>query len=412
MRGAAGLPAHGVHRRRLRRRAGARPGRARGRATTILVGGARRAAARGARTRSRSSSTRAVDTGNASQLARAARRAARRARLRGRGALPARQLHLRAGAAARSASSRSSRRIRRSCSRWRARCSTTTRTCRRWSSTSCAIDLRELAAAHPADALPVPVPLRRAGARRDGRLPRRRAAGGGRLDARRLRALAPDPRGALRPRAARARRLLPAAGRGRAGAGADAAQVLPARARHRARRRAADRAVGREPRGGPAARCGRWPGVTACIDLADSVVYGHLWATDGDARAVRRRGPHARLAGHHRRARGRAGRARADPGRGRARDRRPGRATGSTSTPSARRRARTRPLDARADPRAAARRSGRRPREWVYYGATVQDVTDTWTGLVMQRHARDRAARPGGDRGRAARRSPSATATR
>lgn len=24
-------------------------------------------------------------------------------------------------------------------------------------------------------------------------------------------------------------------------------------------------------------------------------------------------------------------------------------------------------------------------REWVYYGATVQDVTDTWTGLVMQR---------------------------
>ena len=23
--------------------------------------------------------------------------------------------------------------------------------------------------------------------------------------------------------------------------------------------------------------------------------------------------------------------------------------------------------------------------EWVYYGATVQDVTDTWFGLVMQR---------------------------
>ena len=23
--------------------------------------------------------------------------------------------------------------------------------------------------------------------------------------------------------------------------------------------------------------------------------------------------------------------------------------------------------------------------EWIYYGATVQDVTDTWFGLVMQR---------------------------
>ena len=42
---------------------------------------------------------RAVDTGNASQLARAAGERARRARLRGRGSLPARQLHLRAGAA-------------------------------------------------------------------------------------------------------------------------------------------------------------------------------------------------------------------------------------------------------------------------------------------------------------------------
>ncbi|MDP8977947.1 MAG: adenylosuccinate lyase family protein, partial [Actinomycetota bacterium] len=29
-----------------------------------------------------------------------------------------------------------------------------------------------------------------------------------------------------------------------------------------------------------------------------------------------------------------------------------------------------------------------RSREWVYYGATVQDVTDTWTGLVMQRIGR------------------------
>jgi len=28
---------------------------------------------------------------------------------------------------------------------------------------------------------------------------------------------------------------------------------------------------------------------------------------------------------------------------------------------------------------------GKDAREWIYYGATVQDVTDTWTGLVMQR---------------------------
>ena len=61
----------------------------------------------------------------------------------------------------------------------------------------------------------------------------------------------------------------------------DAAQVLPARARHRARGRADDRAVGREPRGGPARAAVAGGGRRMSgIDLADSVIYGHLWATE------------------------------------------------------------------------------------------------------------------------------------
>ncbi len=72
----------------------------------------------------------------------------------------------------------------------------------------------------PGRPLPVPVPLCGPRARRAGRLPRRRTARRRRLDAARLRALAADPRRALRARAARAGRLLPAAGRGRARAGA------------------------------------------------------------------------------------------------------------------------------------------------------------------------------------------------
>ena len=73
------------------------------------------------------------------------------------------------------------------------------------------IDLRELAAAHPAGHYLFP--CRCAGLELDAQVdfldagpPR-----GRRLDARRLRALAPDPRRAVRPRAARAGRLLPAA---------------------------------------------------------------------------------------------------------------------------------------------------------------------------------------------------------
>ncbi len=95
-----------------------------------------------------------------------------------------------------------------------------------------AIDLRELAA-RTGRALPVPVPLLRA----------RRAvdfldAGPpelGRLDAGRLRALAPDPRGAVR-RASRTRASTSARSRSTAPGRRHAGQVLPARARDRARR--------------------------------------------------------------------------------------------------------------------------------------------------------------------------------
>ena len=60
--------------------------------------------------------------------------------------------------------------------------------------------------------------------------------------------------------------------------------------------RADDRAVGREPRGGPAARCDRWRGSTD--ERHRPRRLGRLRAPvgdRGDARAARRRGPHARL---------------------------------------------------------------------------------------------------------------------
>ncbi len=149
-----------------------------------------------------------------------------------------------------------------------------------------AIDLRELAAAHPADHYLFP--CRCAGLDLDATVdfldagPPEAAD----VDAGRLRALAPDPCRAVRPRPARAGRLLPAPARGRARPGADPAQVLPARARDRARGRADDGAVGREPRGGPARAAVAGGGRRMSgIDLADSVIYGHLWATE-EARAL------------------------------------------------------------------------------------------------------------------------------
>ena len=58
--------------------------------------------------------------------------------------------------------------------------------------------------------------------------------------------------------------------------------------------------------------------------------------------------------------------------------------TGSTSTPSARRRGRT-GHSTLGLIRVLRRDLGPEAAEWIYYGATVQDITDTWFGLVMQR---------------------------
>ena len=203
------LPAHGVHRRGARRRARARPGRARGRRRDPRAGPRRAGAGAGPR-RSRSSRDPAIDTGNASAAG-----ARRGRRARGSRVVEGRFQHVNFI----------------------------------YEPAPLPIRVVEVVPPHPPKLLdmartvldydedlpPVGVRLRadrpaRAGRRRaehylfpcrcaglelDARVdfldagpPRRR-----RLDARRLRALAPDPRRALRPRAARADRLLPAADR-------------------------------------------------------------------------------------------------------------------------------------------------------------------------------------------------------
>ena len=78
-----------------------------------------------------------IDTGNATQMARAAAASGvGRAGLRRRGPKPARQPHRRARSRCACASSRSSRRSRRSCSTWPSACSSTTRISTLWSSSS------------------------------------------------------------------------------------------------------------------------------------------------------------------------------------------------------------------------------------------------------------------------------------
>ena len=192
------------------------------------------------------------------------------------------------------------------------------------------IDLRELAAAHPAEHYLFP--CRCAGLELGaGRLPRRRPARARRLDAGRLRALAPDPRRALRRRAARARRLLPAAAR----RAEDGPTLLKCCLRERGIEREGARLVvpvGRGARGGPrgAARL-----AAVCTTRSSTGTCGRPPETRelfGDAGRTRD------LARDHRRARRRAGRARADPAR-RPRRRSPrARASRSTSRPSGRRR--------------------------------------------------------------------------
>ena len=110
--------------------------------------------------------------------------------------------------------------------------------------------------------------------------------------------------------------------------------------------------------------------------------------------AVRRPRPHSSLARHPRRARAGPGRRRAGPRRGR-RAHRGARATSSGSTSRGRRgHPRLRALHARADPPRSRRCSRSAPREWVYYGATVQDLSDTWFGAGHARRRRRRRPRP------------------
>ena len=311
-----------------------------------------------------------------------------------------------------SASSRSSRRSRRSCSRWRGRCSTTTRTCRRSSSTSsrstCASSPPRTRptttcsrAAAPGSTLDAPVDFLDAGPPR-----------GRRLDARRLRALAPDPRRALR-RTSRTRGSTSArCVRDEPGDGPTLLKCCLRERGHRARGRADDRAVGRDPRGGPRRRCSELVGVSGDRPRR----LGRLRPPVGDRRRRARcsatraaRAPGCEIIAALAAEQGELGLIPAAAARARSPS---APATRSTSRRSARRRAR-RGHSTLGLIRVLQRDLGAGgAREWVYYGATVQDVTDTWFGARDAAHAGDRAARPGGDRGGAARRSPSATATR
>ena len=187
----------------------------------------------------------------------------------------------------------------------------------------------------------------------------------------------------------------------------DAAQVLPARARDRAARPAADGPVGREPRGGPRRRCDGWPASDVSRRLG---VYGTCGARTRRARCSTTRAARA-LAGDHRRAR-RARRPSSGiiPAARRRADRRRPQA-GSTSTPSARRRARSghSTLGLIRVLRDAARAGGRR------VGLPRRDRPGRDRHVVRARDAadaRDRAARPRRRSRTRCSRSPPRTATR
>ena len=118
------------------------------------------------------------------------------------------------------------------------------------------------------------------------------------------------------------------------------------------------------------------------IDLADSVIYGHLWATDetrallGDEGRTRAWVEIIAALAVEQGALGLIPAAAADELRG-CRDPldlvavgEQTRATGHSTLGLI---------------RVLRRGLGPEAAEWIYYGATVQDVTDTWFGLVMQR---------------------------
>ena len=258
-----------------------------------------------------------------------------------------------------------------------------------------AVDIRALAAAHPAGRYLLP--CRGSGVDLDGEVefldtrPKERRE----LAARRLRTIAAVPPPLLRRRAAPRRHLPRASERRDREQRPDAHEVLPAGARRRVGGPNRGRAVGRQPRRGPeraalAHRCrparrGRGRvGDRMGAHLVDSTVYGHLWATPelhelfddrgrfqswldilvalAEAQAEvglspptprAPSGPHADVE-------------RLDLARVAAETR----ATGHSTLGLIHCLQEVLPEDAA---------------EWVYFGATVQDISDTWNALVMRR---------------------------
>src|SRR5262249_41835916 len=140
-----------------------------------------------------------------------------------------------------------------------------------------------------------------------------------------------------------------------------------------------DCALGCEPRRG--ARGFEGTGGVSGIDLADSVIYGHLWATD-ETRALLsdegRTQAWVEIIGALATVQGELEIIPAAAAEEIARLGLPDleavgeetRATGHSTLGLI---------------RVLRRQLGPEAAEWIYYGATVQDVTDTWFGLVMQR---------------------------
>ena len=137
------------------------------------------------------------------------------------------------------------------------------------------------------------------------------------------------------------------------------------------------------------------------IDLADSVVYGHLWATPETRELFGDEGRTRTWLRDHRGARPRS---RPSSGIIPRRGRRGDRAARRLRRPRGRRRgdARDRALDARADPRAARATSAPRPPSGSTTARRSRTSPTPGSGSSCSGCWRSRA-RPGGDRGRAAR---------
>ena len=118
------------------------------------------------------------------------------------------------------------------------------------------------------------------------------------------------------------------------------------------------------------------------IDLADSVIYGHLWATEetrellGDEGRTR---TWVRIVATLAEVQGELGiipRAAAEE---------LARMDGAVDLDAVGEETRATGHSTLGLIRVLRRDLGPEAAEWIYYGATVQDITDTWFGLVMQR---------------------------